>query len=532
MLVGGTTTTTMTHDSNDDKGDSDTRRSIYEFKYRMSLLITKLHELNELKLKQPKLFNIKFPSEFIQKIERPKKRVKRNTQGGISMLRRKRKGGNTPPIDAADASDEVEDDFINPSSAEERLISLELILSNEVYEIYEEIFDCLKPTFVSLDIPGGQKIPRLSTVCSFEIGKEMMRTANITYFEGKTTLNSSDSNGELNKVIDDWLQREPRAIMDRYRLHFMAGYLIHLLVFHSQSVLFPSIPVIIQWLREQKSMHLNMLGRTLCDRFWQATNTETDDADVALKVDHVHIKIFWSLYVVGYWDTFLHNRQMMEILQYIVDIRIFEKLERDLGLTKRYFQNQIFSLLERNIDHPNTNPILISIIVRIVQSASTDFKKCVSIGNFYDYLESLYSMLLEFVRNWIAFPIGKKKSIFNAKFADNDRIFYSLIRLCEFSIKHLTNILKKVDDDFGLFSTLFKKFGALKDTIEVLEAFYLQSDQPIEITSPETISKTIMDIQNTLYNIRTNARLDAFLVWLTEKNQDELAQKLSNDYYS
>ncbi|RLV91642.1 hypothetical protein JA1_003705 [Spathaspora sp. JA1] len=500
--------------------------TIGKFKRTIRPLLTKIHLLNDLNLKNPSLFTIvvnpgttarvkrqKYKQQQIKPIKRGKRIIKKKVVSDCETS-----DSEYTICSESDTEEEVEDTN-NFQTAELRLKCLTQFISQELYLEYCEIFSIIK-TILTLLTTKSDTLAKLSKLCSIEIGHEILKTSKTTYFRiNQTLLFDPDTlpldikkyHNTLNDDIDQWFSELAPDIdyITAYQHDIYVGYLIHLICIH-KNVLYMLIPIIIQWLTENNCRYLAQL---LKSAFWK----QEQDVDVETLNGNYHDYLipFWKLYNIGYWSDFITDEQLLAIIHQKINLEVFNQLEKDSGMSRGHCLNIVYSLLKQDPQHENVNTVLVTILTNIVYHTRSQLEQG-GVEQVYSVIEYTYVLLIQLTGNWIAF-VPDSESLYNSLYPENEVLFLGLLNLCQYC---MNKIIPKSEKLIGL----YKRIGNLKETVNMLRIFYLSKNDHFEISNISSIVQTLGEIQAG----KDKLDVDDFLNWLDDIGHTEFSQRFYN----
>lgn len=396
--------------------------------------------------------------------------------------------------------------LVKPGSASERLDALKPYISLELYQSYREIFHIFKAIIATIDDNQPQGVVSLRQQCCHSVGKTMVLTARTSHHK----LNQSilfDSNtlpddikryvNEMLPDIDDWFELEPRMLYGQYTKDLLLGYIIHLLIFNLQHILYMLLPTLIHWLYEYLVVNnkSRYLLTKLFSEYWRFShNVYFEGSTVPVEFNRPSNE-FWQLYKIGYWDHFISSigfHSQFDTNHYehlLIDTLVIDdKLSTYPGDKFSLIENDIYDLITRNYYNYKINYLLIQILTELIHSVKSSV--------FID----LYDRIIGFIKVWLSF---KPNQTFNSSYPGNEQLFNGLIRLTSYISTKNKN----------------KKFHCLHQSIILLKNFYLDivSDNLMDYDDDE-----ICDILVHLY-VEHNDELNDFIDWLDINNYLKLA---------
>lgn len=448
--------------------------STTRFRRVLRPLLAKIHVLNDLYSKDPLSFD--FDISKINKNHKSNKNINefphhQQPQQRQHTTKRPRLGEEPIP------------DFYNPIDSEDRLKSLRSFITPELYKSYTELFQIVKSILTLLTPKQKEYKWKLSSLCAFEIGKEMAESIRTTYYRlnnvslfDPSLMNQviKELNQELYEDLDDWMKEEmePKLITQNYTREVFAGYIIRLIVIHSQTTLYMFVPVLMHWLLLQGTF-LKKMGTFLSHEYFKFPDVSTTNVEELNGLPfNDTLLVFWSLYTVDYWTPFMSKHHLLDILPYKISLEIFEELEIVHRLLSGYYREQVYGIYK--YEKKNTN-IIVMMMVKIFQKAR---KKLTSYDEAYSHFKEIYRLLLEVVRNWLPY--------YNRTFNNNNVVFHSLRKLRQYTDGKLLVLSQQKEQ----YMKLYINFKGLFDTVDIIGHYYMDpmSSHP-KLSSSDKIAK-------------------------------------------
>lgn len=466
--------------------------STTRFRRVLRPLLSKIHALNDLYSKNPLVFD--FDISKINKDCKSNKHLNETTphlnhkQQRLHTTKRPKLGEEPIP------------DFYNPINSDDRLRSLRPFITPELFKSYTDLFHIVKSILLLL-APKQEHKWKLSSRCAFEIGKEMAESTRTTYYRlnnvslfDPSLVNESikELNQELYEDLDDWMkvEMEPMSITVNYTRELFAGYIIRLIVIHSQTTLYMFVPVLMHWLLMQGTF-LRKLGLFLSYEYFTFPDISTTNVEKLNGLSfNDTILVFWSLYVVNYWAPFMNQQLLLEIIPYKISLDLFEELEVVHELLSGYFREQVYGVYQYE---KNTN-IIAMMMVRILQKTR---KKLTSYDEAYIHFKEIYKLLLEVVRHWLPY--------YNRGFNNNKVVFNSIKRLRQYSEEKLSILSQQG----GQYMKLYVNYKGLLDTVDTIGQYCIYPETKSKIDSVDKTAKIA---------VKLGFDSEDFLYWLYENN--------------
>ena len=476
--------------------------------------------------------------------------------------------------------------LIEPTSSFERLKSLKPYISGQLYQAYYDMFLIFKSiiNLLVLTTPRNNEstpcIPKLSSLCSFKIGKFMALSTKPTYYEMNQTLLFDPSTipyhlreyqDILSDDIDEWLELKPEVVTYTYRNDLLIGYVIHLLVINLDLTLYLLIPILIHWLNEKLkktgNAMLQSISRSFFLEYWTygpdySDNTGFDDIVSVLNGTQNrerNLNIFWIFHKIGYWriliNSFDSNSTVTSSVSYetlILDtISLNNKLSLQILMNLNLdaqdpydFLNDIYQIIKKNPQHPQVNNVLILIITQLISSTRHNIRQCLTSHDILNCLHFAYDNVIFFVHIWLSLPAEEEFLVFNSLYPGNSEIFHALISFTGFLLRQC-NILfliqdksestpfSKIDIDRNNTADLRINLSILTRTLELLKSYYLDRFDAFTVDphSVEEVSSFILLIQNfkldtsnvEKFSLCNNSYND-LLTWLFDQQDPTLLQ--------
>ncbi|RCK62459.1 hypothetical protein Cantr_08837 [Candida viswanathii] len=446
--------------------------STTRFRRVLRPLLSKIHALNDLYSKNPLVFDFDISQVDIN--HRCNAQQQRQTrQPRPSKLRK--------------LEEEPIPDFYDPKSADDRLRSLRLFISPELYKSYTELFHIVKSVLCLLKPKKQQHAWKLSCRCAFEIGKEMAESTRTTYYRlnnvslfdpSLVSESIREINEELYEDLDDWMseEMEPACVTDNYTREVFAGYIVRLIVIHSQTTLYMFVPVLVHWLRLQGAF-LHQLGVFLSDEYFRFPHESTTNVEElnGLAFNDT-LLVFWSLHAVNYWAPFMNARKLLEIVPHKISFDVFDELEVVLRLRGGYYREQVYCICQYD---KNTN-IIVMMMVNLLQHAR---KKLTSYEEAYGHFKEIYKLVLEVVRNWLPY--------YNRRFRDNRVMFESIAQLRGYMMPKL----EVLSDQGYQYMKLYVNSKGLFRTVDVIGCYCTMPDNKPSTSSVDKVAKVAVKLE-------------------------------------
>lgn len=478
--------------------------------------------------------------------------------------------------------------LIEPLNSSERLKSLKPYISTQLYQEYYDIFLIFRNIINLLmftaqrDFNSTPSLPKLSSLCSFKIGKFMVLSTKPTYHEINQSLlfdpntipyHLREYQDILSDDIDEWLEMKPEVVSFAHRIDFLFGYVIHLLVVNLDLALYLLIPILIHWLNEELERTGNKmllsLSRNLFLEYWTYEpnyfeNTGFEDLMSILdggQNRELNLKIFWIFHRIGYWNNLINsfdskstiaasNSYEISVLDTIpLNNKLNLKILINLDSENHDFLGDIYLMIKKNPQHPQINNILILIITQLISTTRFKIKQCLKIYDMLSCLQFAYDNVISFIHTWLFLPEKEEHLVFNSLYPGNDEIFHALISFTEFQLrqcnKFFLNFTKlasafppKINTEESSITdldTIRDNLSILKKTLELLKLYYLDivGNFIIEPHNVDEISTFILSIQKSKVSslkfkkvMICNNSYNDFLIWLFDQ-QDPILMQIS-----
>lgn len=481
--------------------------------------------------------------------------------------------------------------LIEPTSSFERLKSLKPYISGQLYQSYYDMFLIFR-NIINLLVFTTHKnnestssVPRLSSLCSFKIGKFMALSTKPTYYEMNQSLlfdpntipyHLREYQDILSDDIDEWLEMQPEVVTYTYRIDLLIGYVIHLLVINLDLTLYLLIPILIHWLNEELERTGNAMLQSISRSFFLEYWTYGPDYFDSTGFDNIvnilnatqnrdrNLNIFWTFHKIGYWRILINSfgsestvtsSDSYEILT-LDTISLNNKLSLQIlmNLDTAYdtndphdFLHDIYQMIKKNPQHPQVNNILILIITQLISSTRLNIKQCLASRDILNCLHFAYDNVIFFVHTWLSLPVKEEFLVFNSLYPGNNEIFHALISFTDFQVRQCdilflnqakseSTFFSKINTD-GSFTVDLRmirdNLRILNRTLELLKLYYLDTIDAFTIDphSVEEISSFILLIQNSKLspsNVKEfplcNNSYNDLLVWLFDQQDPTLLQ--------
>lgn len=414
--------------------------------------------------------------------------------------------------------------FLKPSSSAERLALLKPYTSEDLYQGYIELFGIFRNLVTTL---CPNTTPRLSTQCLFRLGKSIALTTRTTYYQ----LNQSrlfnpnetkhrDVLQHLSEDIDEWLELDPQPITREYRAEFLLGYIVHLVMFSLQQVLFMVIPVMVHWLHEQDKPVMALLKQTMFRAYWTygANERETDGDLRVLHGQNDSLLTFWELHRLGYWQHFVEQLHLrgeydmydpfsgLMVMVLAIDSRVDVQLWEKIGVDPE----TVYKYLKATPQHPLANMAVANVVSLVMGALKSAMAQRTTAERAVAHLEAAIARSCQIIRAWLSFP--GSPVVFNSLQPGNKDIFAGLRSLSKYVVTVATSMASRLNGDHPLISpvdTLVSRAQAWATTICILEAYYLELEYDFDY-SPDVFDM-FLHLQ---HELEPSKELLDFLYWL------------------
>ncbi|CAH2352815.1 hypothetical protein CLIB1423_08S01684 [[Candida] railenensis] len=441
--------------------------------------------------------------------------------------------------------------IINPKDPSQRLSSLKPFISSELYQTYSEIFQIFKsiiqsveasanpPTASSTSTDPSHSTPpsKISLLCCYKIGQSMAlysrsshyKLNNSLLFDKKERKQDAIVENEFEDDIDHWLEMEPSQIVLAHRKDLIIGYIIHLLVFHSNLLLYTLIPILVDWLFENKNYH--SIARNLFQEYWY-NNDEYDEG--------VRNRIFWTFLKTGYWNQFITKLDLKssyyssssQYASLILDsLPLNNKFSNKVKLDLLLNTSELHKLIELAPQHFQVNNILIHTLGKYINCFRSDLKQSSDPSRSEQVLQAFHQFLSQFLSLWLGSSDKDTGLVFNSLLPGNEDLFTAL--------EKITKYCMAISDKVGAYidlTELSAKFVTVHNTTLILKWYFLL--YPIDYRKRnlhfdvKRISTFIVNLQNTKLRVVRNSDFDEFIVWVkTDLENMELAKACLERYY-
>lgn len=445
--------------------------------------------------------------------------------------------------------------FTHPALAYDRLRLLQPFISVELYESYVEIYAIFRNVIVSIcDYEKDHtttRVPRLTSLCSLNVGKSIALGTKLTFWElnqailfepGTLPRHLQRFQTTLCDDIDEWLQMEPEHISELYRTDLLLGYVLHVLVINSRTLLHLLIPVLVHWLHEQESVRMRNLLRMLFVEFWlflphQAEYRETIDLSSGIICPSVDpsLPVFWLLHRIGFWRQMVSDLQLCSGYGTLAVYNTYESFLLDcLGRTtwlqiSQVDPDEIYELLENNVQNPNNTNIIISVVSQQIEHLKRQLRHSQTSMGTYKLYNSEYGNVRSLVQHWLKFDLD---CLFNSLDKGNEELFEAIFEVLKFSKRRCMDItvyleknlkstrLASVREMLRKYECLLRDITSMITVLKVLCLYYLDLDSELAIVPAQigAFSRFFSD----LLGDHEEPEMCNFLLWVYGKGTLEL----------
>lgn len=428
-----------------------------------------------------------------------------------------------------------------------RLQSLSPFMNEELIDEYGELFSILRSIIVTLiSYQERRDFLSLQSIAARSHGSSMALVTKSSYYtlnrkalfeNGQESLD--DFGRDYFDDLDAWLASTEilSPITHSYRNEMIIGYMIRLIAMNASTLLFPFIPILLQWLREEYDMthdfHYLSIKCSLMAEFWLSHMKHESEKE--------SIKVFWAFYISDHYrDLFRQlspqsSASSVENRYNEVMIGIFSKsnyiqfpIMKQISTLSGEKRNHLLQLVYRSIllDHsnPNVNRLLAVILSQIMEEALA--------GASLSSVETddMHALIVEFLQIWLSF-MRDRPLTYNSLYPGNENMF----RGCATLVKYLVRLGRQRSRKcLSPSTTMLRKllqFEILVEAIYLFQAYFLDLDYlpSISIRELEALVREILLIQGhalVLTDFNANQELRSFISWLTA-NENPIAQHIA-----
>lgn len=481
--------------------------------------------------------------------------------------------------------------FTDPIDSASRLKSLKPFVSDSLFRSYVDIFHIFQNLMMNLIEAFGlehTRVPKLTMLCSHELGKDITMSARSTYYKlnqsilfdiGNISPEISGYYENLCDDIDPWLELEPTNMSLQYRLDLLVGYIIHIIVLNLNYTLYLIVPAFLHWLKEMadttKSMKYEVVMHSLFREFWNFDPDYFSEESRCLlnyfggkSQDDFNKTLFWLFFRIGYWRNLIYclfnGASNMDSIYRDLMLQTFTKNDK-LCFNENTFDKFDFiikgicCIIEDTSSHVNNNEILIHLTTQVIVHSKTKLFQAKYISEIMRVYIQIRDRLSYLAHVWLSFRGNSKNSVFNRSLPGNEDLFDALIRMTFFCISKIKqaceqlrrNALLHTHDRMQLW---YQRLQKIKETFKVflvalniLKWYYLGQSlsftYELELNAIESLSNCFIHIQNSvlcenhsclsLQRFRNEA-FDNFLKWLVSTQRTtaiRIAEQCDRKYY-
>lgn len=471
-------------------------------------LLSKIHNLNDLKVKSPTIFEINY-GEVGERVDQNKQTISLSLDLVDIKMKRKRcedlgekfhENGEASDDDwdYESTQDDIDDDIAGnlrkgnkssyqdvPASSWERLQNLKPVLSNELFEAYVESFEIVKAAVTSImsgDL-GNSKLPKLSSLCSIKIGKKIALSTKTTYYKLSRTLlfdsktipfDLKQYQQELDDDITSWFTDNhdrdndfvyhQRRILGAHRKELLLGYLVHLLAIHLTLIYYLFVPVIVHWLEEEYNRTCLTLFRTLktClfNEYWTQSINESTEEEKIFKIlngefdNSMNTHMFWKLHKSNYWKALIETQSIQSNYRhgdvynnYFLDSLVSRiKNDSEIFNGSRISEKNISYIYDALVQTPTHCRINEVLMALIGQLLNQTREMTLKSDCLKTFVNNLVLSYNRLTR-FLSVWIGFRKdggAIFTSLYSGNFSIFQAIIAVCKFLISKVFDVINRI----------------------------------------------------------------------------------------
>lgn len=481
--------------------------------------------------------------------------------------------------------------FINPIDSASRLKSLKPFVSDSLFKSYVDIFQIFQNLMMNVVKAFSleqTRIPKLTTLCSHKLGKDITMSARSTYYKLNQSLLfdigniSPEISGYYENLCDDidpWLELEPTNMSLQYRLDLLVGYIIHIIVLNLNYTLYLIIPTFLHWLKEMadttKNVKYEVIMHTLFMEFWNLDSDYFSESSQCLlsyfggkSQEESNKTLFWLFFRIGFWRNLIYclfyGASNKDSIYGNLMLETFTKNDKlcfnENTLDKLDFIiKDICHIIEETSSHVNKNEILIHLTTQVIVHSKTKLFQAKYISEILRVYLQIRQRLSYLAHVWLSFRGNNKNTIFNSSLPGNEDLFDALTRMTFFCISKIKQTSEQLQNN-ELFHThdriqlwyqrLHKNketFKVFLMTVKILKWYYLGQrlsfPHVLELNAIESLSNCLIHIQNSLLCENSscvcsersqNEAFNNFLKWLVStKNTSaiHLAERCHRRYY-
>lgn len=481
--------------------------------------------------------------------------------------------------------------FTNPVDSASRLKSLKPFVSDSLFKSYVDIFQIFQNLMVNLVDAFSldqKRLPKLTTLCSHKLGKDITMSARSTYYKLNQSLLfdigniSPEISGYYQNLCDDidpWLELEPTNMSLQYRLDLLVGYIIHIIVLNLNYTLYLIIPTFLHWLKEMadttRNVKYEVIMHTLFMEFWNLDSDYFSEESQCLlnyfggkcQVDS-NKSLFWLLFRIGFWRNLVYclfyGASNKDSIYGNLMLETFTKNDKlcfnENTLDKfDFIIKDICCIIEDTSSHVNNNEILIHLTTQVIVHSKTKLFQAKYISEILRVYLQIRHRLSYLAHVWLSFRGNNKSSIFNSSLPGNEDLFDALTRMTFFCISKIKQTSEQLQKN-ELFHThnriqlWYKRLHENKETfkvflmtVKILKWYYLGQrlsfSNELEPNAIESLSNCLIHIQNSVLcenrscfcsQRSQNEAFDDFLKWLVSTQNSSairIAEQCHRKYY-
>ncbi|GEQ70358.1 hypothetical protein JCM33374_g4034 [Metschnikowia sp. JCM 33374] len=483
--------------------------------------------------------------------------------------------------------------FNNPATSQDRLNSLKPYLAQETYDAYTEIFAIFKNIVSTLypgEIPGARRVkrengkmprktpqkkphngsaqppspktPRLSFLAAQKLGKSIaLGTKSTHYSLNQTALFDPDSiplylrkyHQQLAEDIDEWLAMEPASVVGHHRADLLLGYVLHILVFNSRTLLYTFIPVVCHWLHEQRLPS----SRSLFIECWNfspldpdheevqdltGTSTGTGPGSGVGSDSDANRATFWLFHNIGYWHNLVvllgvKSSEYLSAQSY--DALFLEALVSCDRLSLDHIDvHEVYALMRNNPQHPKNTQVLVLVVAQLITSFRASYNTASTSSAAHEAISTCYHEIRHFTQTWLCLS---KTCIFNSLDRGNEEIFEACFSFMAYLMDKCVSILEYLDgvshstapntphniaEITRSFQKLHIDITKLNVTCKILQGFFLDTQLPV-LDESLTTPAMVRYFSSFVHEDSDEDTMDDFMAWVGDQESTESAKLVS-----
>lgn len=481
--------------------------------------------------------------------------------------------------------------FTNPIDSGSRLKSLKPFVSDSLFKSYVDIFQIFQNLMVNLVEAFSlepTRVPRLTTLCSHKLGKDITMSARSTYYKLNQSLLfdignlSPEISGYYENLCDDidpWLELEPTNMSLQYRLDLLVGYIIHIIVLNLYYTLYLIIPAFLHWLKEMadttKNVKYEVIMHTLFREFWNMDSDYFSEESQCLlnyfggkSQKEFNKTLFWLFFRIGLWRNLIYclfdGANNKDLIYGNLMLETFTKNDKlcfnEITLDKfDFIIKDICCIIEDTSSNVNNNEVLIHLTTQVIVHSKTKLFQAKYISEILRVYLQTRHRLSYLAHVWLSFRGTYKNSIFNSSLPGNEDLFDALTRMTFFCISKIKQTSEQLQKN-GLFHTHDRvqlwyqrlhenkeNFKVFLMTVKILKWYYLGQKlsflHDLEPNAIESLSNCLIHIQNSLlcenrscfgFQRSENEAFNSFLKWLVSTQNSSavhIAKQCHRKYY-